>query len=137
MDENKKKSVKEQTLDLYAQLPQDEEERKKKETMYLYDIANKLPGFLEERGFDPQPSGYIASHTFINNISVTYEDKLQSALCHFCECWWWYKYEKKYRTDLSFAVFFKLRIVEVCVEAILRHKHIVVSLLDDITIFHH
>lgn len=34
----------------------DEEERKKKETMYLYDIANKLPGFLEERGFDPQPS---------------------------------------------------------------------------------
>lgn len=33
-----------------------EEERRKKEIMYLYDIANKLPGFLEERGFDPQPA---------------------------------------------------------------------------------
>lgn len=101
MDENKKKSVKEQTLDLYAQLPQDEEERKKRLDIRDKIIELNYPFF-----------GYIASHTFINNISVTYEDKLQSALCHFCECWWWYKYEKKYRTDLSFAVFFKLRIGE-------------------------
>ncbi|MGN0384311.1 MAG: guanosine polyphosphate pyrophosphohydrolase [Lachnospiraceae bacterium] len=33
----------------------DEEERRKKELAYLYDIANKLPAFLEDRGFDVQP----------------------------------------------------------------------------------
>lgn len=31
-----------------------EEERQRKEIEYLYDIANKLPAFLEERGFDAQ-----------------------------------------------------------------------------------
>lgn len=61
--------------------------------------------------------GYVASHTFINNSSITYEDKLQSALMHFCECFWWYKWKgdsshKGYRDDLSFAVFFKPRIGE-------------------------
>lgn len=33
----------------------DEGERRKKELVYLYDIANKLPAFLEDRGFDVQP----------------------------------------------------------------------------------
>ena len=33
----------------------DEGERRKKELAYLYDIANKLPAFLEDRGFDVQP----------------------------------------------------------------------------------
>ena len=95
------KTIKEKTLELYAQLPQDEEERKKR--IYIRDQIIELNyAFF----------GYIASHTFINNSSVTYEDKLQSALCHFCECWWWYKWEKKYRTDLSFCVFYKLRIGE-------------------------
>lgn len=32
----------------------DAEERRKQELKYLYDIANRLPSFLEERGFDPQ-----------------------------------------------------------------------------------
>ena len=95
------KTIKEKTLELYAQLPQDEEERKKR-----IDIRDQIIE-LNYAFF-----GYIASHTFINNSSVTYEDKLQSALCHFCECWWWYKWEKKYRTDLSFCVFYKLRIGE-------------------------
>ena len=31
-----------------------EEQRKRTEMECLYDIANKLPAFLEERGFDPQ-----------------------------------------------------------------------------------
>ena len=95
------KTIKEKTLELYAQLPQDEEERKKR-----IDIRDQIIE-LNYAFF-----GYIASHTFINNSSVTYEDKLQSALCHFCECWWWYKWEKKYRTDLSFCVFYRLRIGE-------------------------
>lgn len=59
--------------------------------------------------------GYIATHTFINNTSITYEDKFQSALTHFLEMWHKYKFAAKYRTDLSFAVFFKPRVGE-CIE---------------------
>lgn len=36
-----------------------EEERKEKEMHCLYEIANKLPGFLEERGFDAQTTGMV------------------------------------------------------------------------------
>ena len=32
------------------------EDRRVKELEYLYEIANELPFFLEERGFDPEPS---------------------------------------------------------------------------------
>lgn len=61
--------------------------------------------------------GYVAHSTFINNSSISYEDKLQSALMHFCECWWWYQWDgdethKAYRKDISFSVFFKPRIGE-------------------------
>lgn len=59
--------------------------------------------------------GYVASHTFINNSAISYEDKFQSALTHFCEMWHKYKFAAKYRTDLSFAVFFKPRVGE-CIE---------------------
>lgn len=96
-----KEYIKQRTLELYKSLPQDEEERKKR-----IDVRDEVIQ-LNYAFF-----GYVASHTFINNTSVTYDDKFQSALMHFCECWWWYLYEKKYRTDLSFTVFFKLRIGE-------------------------
>lgn len=61
--------------------------------------------------------GYIASHTFVNNSYATYEDKLQSAISYFCQCFWWYKWNgdethKGYRSDLAFSVFFKPRIGE-------------------------
>ena len=59
--------------------------------------------------------GFIAAHKFINNTSVSYEDKFQSALFHFCEMWHKFKFAAKYRTDLSFGVFFKPRITE-CME---------------------
>lgn len=98
---SKNEEVKFQTLALYDQLSQDEEERKSR-----IDIRDKIIE-LNYSFF-----GYVASHTFINNSSVTYEDKFQSALMHFCECWWWYKWEKRYRTDLSFGSFFKPRIGE-------------------------
>lgn len=94
------------TLELYSSLPQQKEER----TTRL-DVRDEVIT-LNYSFF-----GYIASHTFINNSSVTYEDKLQSALLHFCECWWWYKWKgdethKGYRDDLSFTVFFKPRLSE-------------------------
>lgn len=37
----------------------DPEERAEKEIEYLYDIANILPSFLEERGFEPQPAKLV------------------------------------------------------------------------------
>lgn len=98
--------IKRKTLELYNQLPQEREARKART-----DIRDKIIE-LNYKSF-----GYIASHTFINNSSIDYEDKFQSALTHFCECWWWYQWEgdenhKGYRKDLSFLVFYKLRIGE-------------------------
>ena len=98
--------IKKRTLEIYKSLPQDKELRKKciKERDEIIELNYKF-------------FGYVASHTFINNSSVTYEDKFQSALMHFCECWWWYQWDgdethKGYRKDLSFGVFFKPRIGE-------------------------
>lgn len=98
---SKQELVKQQTIELYDLLPPDKEGR-----MARTDIRDKIIE-LNYTFF-----GYVASHTFINNSSITYEDKLQSALMHFCECWYWYRWEGHYRTDLSFAVFFKPRIGE-------------------------
>lgn len=93
--------IKRETIQLYDTLPNDEEGRKART-----DVRDRVIE-LNYKFF-----GYVASHTFINNSSVTYEDKFQSALMHFCECWWWYRWEGHYRTDLSFGVFFKPRIGE-------------------------
>ena len=97
--------VKLRTLELYDYLPQTTLEER---ATYI-DIRDEIIE-LNYTFF-----GYVASHTFINNSSVCYEDKLQSALLHFCEMWHKYKYAAKYRTDLSFAVFFKPRVAE-CIE---------------------
>ena len=97
--------VKERTLELYDYLPQTTLE----ERFTYTDIRDELIE-LNYTFF-----GYVASHTFINNTSISYEDKFQSALYHFCTMWHKYKFAEKYRTDLSFAVFFKPRIGE-CIE---------------------
>lgn len=98
--------VKKRTLEIYDSMPQDKELRKNclSERDEIIDLNYKF-------------FGYVASNTYINNTSVTYEDKLQSCLCHFCECFWWYKWKgddthKGYRQDLSFTVFFKPRLGE-------------------------
>jgi hypothetical protein len=100
--------IKKRTLEIYDSMPQDKALRMRclKERDELIEINYSF-------------FGYIATHTFINNSSVTYEDKLQSALLHFCECFWWYKWDgsgdpnhKGYRSDLAFTVFFKPRIGE-------------------------
>ena len=40
-----------------------EEERQKEELKYLYEIANVLPAFMEERGFTPEPANGIKMST--------------------------------------------------------------------------
>ena len=97
--------VKQRTLELYSYLPQTSLEERYEYTDIRDEIINLNYTFF----------GYVASHTFINNSSVTYEDKLQSALYWFCTMWHKFQFAAKYRTDLSFAVFFKPRIGE-CIE---------------------
>lgn len=101
MIESKTDRVKRETIELYDQLPQEYEERIKRT-----DIRDKVIE-LNYTFF-----GYVASKTFINNTIVTYEDKLQACLCGFLQIWWKFKYAAKYRTDLSFTVFFKPRLSE-------------------------
>ena len=97
--------VKLRTLELYDYLPQATLEER-----YTYtDIRDEVIE-LNYTFF-----GYVATHTYINNSSISYEDKFQSALLHFCTMWHKFKFAAKYRTDLSFAVFFKPRIGE-CIE---------------------
>lgn len=98
--------VKQRTLEIYESMPQEKELRKKclKERDEIIELNYAF-------------FGYVATKTFTNNNMATYEDKLQSALYHFCECFWWYKWKgdethKGYRQDLSFTVFFKPRISE-------------------------
>lgn len=103
---NSNERIKQQTLEIYDSMPQDKELRKQ-----CYAERDKIIE-LNYAFF-----GYVAKSTFINNPTVTYEDKLQSALMHFCECFWWYKWKgdethKGYRQDISFTVFYKPRLGE-------------------------
>ena len=103
---SKNEYIKQRTRELYLSLPQEKEARKAR-----HDIRDEIIE-LNYAFF-----GYVASHTFINNSSIDYEDKFQSALLHFTEIWWWYLWKgdethKGYRQDLSFTVFFKPRIGE-------------------------
>lgn len=98
---SKNEYIKKRTLELYDKLPPDEAGRKARS-----DIRDEVLD-LNYAFF-----GYVATHTYIHNTSVTYEDKLQSAICNFLKCWWWYKWAERYRTDLSFTVFFKPRLGE-------------------------
>lgn len=97
---------KERTIELYDYLPQTSLEER---ATYL-DIRDAVID-LNYKFF-----GYIASHKFVNNNYISYEDKFQSALSHFCEMWEKYRFwGGKYRTDVAFGVFFKPRITE-CME---------------------
>ena len=103
---SRKEYIKQRTLEIYNSMPQEKKLR--------IQCLSERDEIIE---LNYAFFGYVASHTFINNPSVTYEDKLQSALMHFCECFWWYKWKgdethKGYRQDLSFSVFFKPRIGE-------------------------
>lgn len=96
---------KERTLELYSYLPQTSLEDRFKCT----DIRDAVFE-LNYKFF-----GYLASHHYIANNYSSYEDKFNSAGMHFLEMWHKFMFAPKYRTDLSFAVFFKPRITE-CME---------------------
>lgn len=104
---------KQRTLELYSYLPQTSLEERFKYT----DIRDEVM-FLNYKFF-----GYVASHVYIKNVSVTYDDKFQSALLNFCSMWHKYMYAKKYRTDLAFSVFFKPRLSECIYREMLTVKH--------------
>ena len=109
--------IKQKTLELYDMLPEGEEERKQR-----LDIRDQIIE-LNYKFF-----GFVASHTYVNNTSVSYEDKFQSALLHFCEIWWQYKFKgsethRGYRQDLSFAVFFKPRLSEMIERELVEVKY--------------
>lgn len=104
---------KERTKELYSYLPQTTLEER-----YQYkDIRDEVI-FLNYNFF-----GYVASNVFIKNVHVTYEDKFQSALTHFCEMWHKYMFAEKYRTDLAFSVFFKPRLSECVYRELISVKH--------------
>jgi len=94
--------VKVRTLELYTYLPQDSLEHR----FQFTDIRDEI---LE---LNYKLLCWIAANTFVANTSATYEDKVQSCILHFCEIWHKFKFASKYRTDLSFAVFFKPRLSE-------------------------
>lgn len=100
-DKSATAEIKRRTIELYDQLPMDEEGRKAR-----LDIRDQVIE-LNYNFF-----GFVASHTYIQNSSISYEDKVQSCLSHFLECWWWFRWPVRYRTDLSFSVFFKPRLGE-------------------------
>jgi len=102
----KNEQIKQRTRELYLSLPQDKAAR-----MARTDVRDEVLQ-LNYTFF-----GFVASHTFVNNSSISYEDKFQSACMHFCEIWWQYLWQgdethRGYRQDLSFSVFFKPRIGE-------------------------
>ena len=101
-NETKTEWIKRYTNILYAQLPQTTLEERAK---YI-DIRDKI---IE---INYNFFGYVVSQKFLNNSYIRYEDKLQACIARFCECWTWYKFEKKYRTDISFTVFYKPRLGE-------------------------
>ena len=99
---SKNEWVKARTQELYDMLPQTTLEERNK----FIDIRNEIIE-LNYSFF-----GYVAKNQYVTDPLVTYEDKLQSALTNFCQMWAKYKFAPKYRTDLSFAVFFKPRLAE-------------------------
>ena len=94
--------IKARTIELYDFLPQTSLE----ERFLFTDIRDEVI-HLNYKYF-----GYVASSTYVADPYIGYEDKLQSCLLSFCKMWHKYRFAKKYRTDLSFATFFKPRLSE-------------------------
>lgn len=94
--------VKVRTLELYSFLPQTSLEERFTFTGIRDEVIH-----LNYKYF-----GYVASHTYVADPFALYEDKFQSCLMGFCKMWHKYMFAKMYRTDLSFATFFKPRLSE-------------------------
>lgn len=111
----KKEWIKARTQELYDMLPQTTLEDREKYTDIRDEIIELNDAFF----------GYVAKETYVTDPMATYEDKFQSARLNFCQMWAKYKFcpkdipetddtkkIRKYRDDLSFAVFFKPRLKE-------------------------
>lgn len=98
----KKAWIKARTLELYDMLPQTTLAEREQYTEIRDEIIRLNYSFL----------GYVAKETYVTDPMATYEDKLQSASLNFCKMWAKYRFASEYRTDLSFAVFFKPRLKE-------------------------
>lgn len=94
--------VKSRTVELYDYLPQTTLEERFTFTSIRDEVIH-----LNYKYF-----GYVASGTYVADPGIGYEDKFQSCLTNFCKIWHKYRFAKKYRTDLSFATFFKPRLSE-------------------------
>lgn len=100
--------IKSRTIELYDFLPQTTLQERASYT----DIRDEII-MLNDNFF-----WYIAKTKYINNQTVSLEDKYQSAICHFINHDLWAKFRftpkegKQYRTDLAFSSFFKPRITE-------------------------
>ena len=103
--------VKARTQELYDMLPQTTLEEREKCTDIRDEIIAVNLSFF----------GYVAKKQYVTDPMATYDDKVNTAIMYFCDGMW-AKYKfcpetddpevKKYRTDLSFAVFFKPRLSE-------------------------
>lgn len=107
--------IKARTQELYDMLPQTTIEERNTYTAIRDEIIEINFSFF----------GYIAKNQYVTDPLATYEDKLHSAITNFCDKMW-AKYKfcppctegedptkiKRYRTDLSFTVFFKPRLSE-------------------------
>ena len=99
---SKKDWIKARTQELYDMLPQTTLEERNTHTEIRDEIIELNYSFF----------GYVAKNQYVTDPMATYEDKFQSALTNFCQMWAKYKFAPEYRTDLSFAVFFKPRLSE-------------------------
>ena len=101
--------VKTRTIELYDKLPMTSLEDRKACTDIRDEIIElNYPYFV-----------YLAKKLYVDNSSVTFEDKLQTILSNFCILWPEWRFPKinkygQYRDykNLSFAVFFKPRLFE-------------------------
>ena len=106
---DKNEFVKTRTIELYDKLPMTSLEDRKACTEIRDEIIElNYPYFV-----------YLAKKLYVDNSTVTFEDKLQTILSNFCILWPEWRFPKinkygQYRDykNLSFAVFFKPRLYE-------------------------
>lgn len=106
---DKNELVKTRTIELYDKLPMTSLEDRRACTDIRDEIIELNYPFFK----------YLARQLYIDNSTVTFEDKLQTILSNFCILWPEWRFPKinkygQYRDykNLSFAVFFKPRLFE-------------------------
>lgn len=106
---DKNEAVKTRTIELYDQLPMTSLEDRRACTEIRDEIIELNYPFFK----------YLAKKLYVDNPTVTFEDKLQTILSNFCILWPEWRFPKinkygQYRDykNLSFTVFFKPRLFE-------------------------